>query len=61
MIVDRLYGEIRKALQVPAVHSFIRAGGYEPDGSGPEEFRKMIQADLKKYAEIVRIAGIRAD
>jgi len=60
-IVERLHGEIRKALQVPAVHDFILAGGYEPDGSGPEAFRKVIQADLKKYAEIVRVAGIKAE
>jgi len=60
-IVTRLYGEISKALQVRAVHDFILAGGYEPDGSGPEVFRKMIQADIAKYTEIVRIAGVRAD
>jgi len=60
-IVGRFHGEIRKALQVPAVHDFILAGGYEPDGRGPEEFRKLIQSDLKKYAEIVRVAGIKAE
>jgi len=60
-IVERLHGEIRKALQVPEVHDFILSGGYEPDGRGPEEFRKLIQSDLKKYTEIVRVAGIKAE
>ena len=59
--MSRLHAEISKALKVPAVHDFILAGGYEPDGSGPEQFRRVIQADLKKYAEIVRIAGIKAE
>jgi len=60
-IVARLHGEIRRALQEPKVHDFILTGGYEPDGRGPEEFRKLIQSDFKKYAEIIRVAGIKAE
>jgi tripartite-type tricarboxylate transporter receptor subunit TctC len=60
-IVNRLHGEISKAVLAPKVHDFILTGGYEPDGRGPEEFRKLIQSDLKKYAEIVRVAGIKAE
>jgi tripartite-type tricarboxylate transporter receptor subunit TctC len=60
-IVSRLHAEIGKALKVPKVHDFILTGGYEPDGRGPEEFRRLIQSDLKKYAEIVRVAGIKAE
>ncbi len=60
-IVGRLYAEIHKALQVPKVHDFILTGGYEPDGRGPEEFRKLIQSDFRKYAEVVRVAGIKAE
>ena len=60
-IINRLHAEIRKALELPKVHDFILTGGYEPDGRGPEEFRKLIQSDIKKYAEIVRVAGIKAE
>ena len=60
-VVNRLYAEIQKALQVPKVHDFILTGGYEPDGRGPEEFRKLLQSDFSKYAEIVRVAGIKAE
>jgi len=60
-IVARLHAEIHKALQVPKVRDFILTGGYEPDGRGLEEFRKMIQSDFKKFAEVVRVADIRAE
>jgi tripartite-type tricarboxylate transporter receptor subunit TctC len=60
-IIVKLHAEIRKALLVPKVRDFILTGGYEPDGRGPEEFRKMIQSDFKKYAEIVRVAGIKPE
>ena len=60
-IVSRLQSEIAKAIQVPKVRDFFRAAGYEPDGSGPAEFRKIIEADFKRYAEVIRIAGVKAE
>ena len=60
-IVARLHAEIAKALQVPKVRDFVRVAGYEPDGSGSAEFRKLIEADLRRYAEIVRAANIKAE
>ena len=50
-----------KAIQVPKVRDFIRNAGYEPDGIGPVEFRKMIESDFKRYAEVVRAANIKAE
>jgi tripartite-type tricarboxylate transporter receptor subunit TctC len=60
-IVARLHAEIAKALQVPKVREFVRGAGYEPDGSGSAEFRKRIEADFKRYGEIVRAANIKAE
>lgn len=60
-IVARLHAEIAKAIQVPKVRDFLRNAGYEPDGSGTEEFRRMIQSDFKRYAEVVRAANIKAE
>lgn len=59
-IVTRMHAEIQKALKVPKVRDFMILGGYEPDGRSPEEFRKMIEGDYKKYGETVRIANIKA-
>jgi tripartite-type tricarboxylate transporter receptor subunit TctC len=60
-IVTRLHAEVVKAIQVPKVRDFIRNAGYEPDGRSSSEFRTLIVADLKRYAEVVRVANIKAE
>lgn len=57
-IVNRLYAEIRKAIQEPKLVEFFRAGGFEPQGDPPAEFQKAFRNDIKRYAEIVRAAKI---
>ena len=57
-IVNRLYAAIRDALKEPKLREFLIAGGYEPRGDSPEEFRKIFTSDIKLYAEIVRAAKI---
>jgi tripartite-type tricarboxylate transporter receptor subunit TctC len=48
-------------LQTPRVKEFILAGGYEPDGSTSEEFRRFLQSEAERYAEAVRAAGIKPE
>ena len=57
-IVNRLYAEIRKAIQEPKLVEFFRSGGFEPQGDPPAEFQKAFRNDIKRYAEIVRAAKI---
>lgn len=57
-IITKLYSAIRKAIHTPKVRDFIRAGGYEPDGRPPAEFQRFIAAEVKRYAEEVRKAGV---
>ena len=57
-VVARVYDAIRKSLQVPAVRDFLLAGGYQPTADPPAEFQKNFQADLKRWAELVRLAKI---
>jgi tripartite-type tricarboxylate transporter receptor subunit TctC len=60
-IVSRLHAEISRAIEVPKVRDFVRSAGYEPDGSGPIEFRRLIENDFKRYAQVIRAANIRAE
>ena len=60
-IVNRLYDEIRKALQDAKLVSFFREGGFEPQADPPAEFAKIFRADIKRYAEIVRAAKIEPE
>ena len=57
-IVNRVHAAIRKALDVPQVRDHFLTGGYEPQGTPPAEWAKLFREDLKRYAEICRIARI---
>jgi tripartite-type tricarboxylate transporter receptor subunit TctC len=54
----RMHAAIRKALDVPQVRDHFLNGGYEPQGAPPAEWAKLFRQDLKRYAEICRIAKI---
>jgi tripartite-type tricarboxylate transporter receptor subunit TctC len=60
-IVNRLYDEVKKALQDAKLVAFFREGGFEPQADTPAEFAKIFRADIKRYAEIVRAAKIEPE
>jgi tripartite-type tricarboxylate transporter receptor subunit TctC len=60
-IVDRLHREFVKALQAPEVKNALLAGGADAVGNTPAEFDAIIKMELKKWAELVQQAGIKAD
>lgn len=57
-IVKKVQEAIRKALDAPHVRAHFVNNGYEPQGHTPAEWGKLFRADLKRYAEITRIAKI---
>jgi tripartite-type tricarboxylate transporter receptor subunit TctC len=57
-VVKRMQEAISKSLKVPHVRDHFLNGGYEPQGHTPAEWAKLFRADLKRYAEITRIAKI---
>lgn len=58
-VVARTQREILRALQEPKVRDYVLASGYEPCGNTPEEFRWFIREELKRFAEIARLTGIK--
>ncbi len=60
-IVDRVYGAIQKGLEVPALRDFLLAGGYEPVAEPPAAFRKTFVADIARWGELARIAGVEPE
>jgi tripartite-type tricarboxylate transporter receptor subunit TctC len=59
-IVLKLNSEILRILKLPEVRERLMAMGAEPVGSTPEEFTAFIQADMQKWAKVVRAANIPA-
>lgn len=60
-IVERLNGEVLKAVAAPDVREKLVALGLEPVGSPPEQVTQRTQAGLKRMAEIVKRAGIQSE
>jgi tripartite-type tricarboxylate transporter receptor subunit TctC len=60
-IVNRLNGEITKILSKPEVKQEWAAQGAVAMTMTPEEFGKYIDADIVKWARIVKISGARPD
>lgn len=52
---------VRAALQDSKVREVLVAGGYDPVGSTPEEFRKFFLGEMKRYADIVQDAKIQSE
>jgi tripartite-type tricarboxylate transporter receptor subunit TctC len=60
-IVKRLHDELVKALNQPDIRGRIEADGSEPVGSSPEDFRRFMQADLDKWAKVVKESGAKLE
>ena len=60
-LVQRLHGEIVKALRAPDVREKLLAQGSDIVGNTPQEFRTFIAADIAKWAKVVKAAGIKVD
>ncbi len=58
-IVDRLYRETAKALKLPdVIERLATQGGNELVGSTPDDFAKLIKADLVAYEQVIKAANI---
>ena len=60
-VVQRLSREIVEVLKQKDVSDRMLAEGTIPTPSGPEEFTAYIRAELRKWGEVVKMAGIKAE
>ena len=60
-VVDRMYGEIKKALDAEVVQQKLRAAGVEPKIATAEQVKKMLEDNTPQWAEVIKAAGIRAE
>jgi tripartite-type tricarboxylate transporter receptor subunit TctC len=60
-IVNKLNGEIRKALTVPEVRQKLADLGAEPHGGSPEDMSTFIRAEMEKWGRVNQQAKVTLD
>ncbi len=60
-VVDKLSREVARAAELPDVRERFAGLGLEPLILMPREFQAYVAADLKKWAEVVKAANIKAE
>jgi tripartite-type tricarboxylate transporter receptor subunit TctC len=60
-VVRKLNADVNRQLADPEVLEQMGRLGFEPAAGTPERFAQVIAEDAKKYAELVRRTGARAD
>ena len=60
-VIDRLNAEVTKIVSQPDVKKAWNEQGAEPLTMSPAEFEKYLNADIAKWAKIVKISGARTD
>jgi tripartite-type tricarboxylate transporter receptor subunit TctC len=60
-IVRTVNDSVTKAIAMSDVQRRLIGEGYDLQGSTPEEFGQLIQADVAKYSRVIREAGIKVN
>ena len=60
-IVNRIQQETAKAMAQPTVKERLLSQGAIPSGNTPAEFAKFIDAETKKWAQVVKASGAKID
>ena len=60
-VIKTLHAEIQKALLSPEVKERFAALAIDIASMGPDEFRSVIETDVKRWREVVAKAGIRIE
>jgi len=60
-VVRKLNGEINAVLKLPDVIERLNTLGAEPLGGTSEDVSKLLRADLTKWSEVVKAAGIKVE
>jgi tripartite-type tricarboxylate transporter receptor subunit TctC len=60
-IVQKLNGEMRRAVMVPRVAERLVKSGLVPVGGSPEQMAEMVKQDVANFGQIVRAIGIKQE
>jgi tripartite-type tricarboxylate transporter receptor subunit TctC len=60
-IVNRIQQETAKALNTPAIKEKLLSQGAIPSGNTPAEFARLIDSEIAKWAQVVKVSGAKVD
>jgi tripartite-type tricarboxylate transporter receptor subunit TctC len=60
-VVSKLNAEIRAALALPDIREKAVAAGAEPFANSPQEFAAFIREETRKWAEVIKAAGVKLE
>ncbi len=60
-VVSRIQQEVAKALATPAIKEKMLAQGAIPSGNTPQEFARLIDSEITKWAQVVKVSGAKVD
>jgi len=58
-VIERMNAALLKIVAMPAVRERFMQNGSEPTGTSPEQFRKIIDGNLKNFAKIIEASGAK--
>lgn len=60
-VIERLNGEMARALAAPDIKARVVAAGTEPLTTTPQEFAAIIRDETRKWAEVIHRAGVKIE
>ena len=60
-IVRKINSDVESVLRTPEMIAFLATQGAEPLVASPEKFLEMLQADIAKWAKVVKDANVKLD
>ncbi|TAG06228.1 MAG: tripartite tricarboxylate transporter substrate binding protein [Betaproteobacteria bacterium] len=60
-VVDKMYREVVKALEDPAIKANWAAASADAGGMPPAEFGKFVRAEIERWARVAKVSGAKLD
>jgi tripartite-type tricarboxylate transporter receptor subunit TctC len=58
-IVNKINADVAEILKTPEMDKILGSKGAEPFVNSPDEFLKILKADVEKWAKVVKAAGVK--